>query len=53
VAYHVAELGMKDLRGDLSDLCDAAVGAMEEAFRNALEMLDDPGKEKAFVVPVR
>jgi hypothetical protein len=53
VAYHVAELGMKELRDDLADLCDAAVGAMEETFRNALDMLDDPRKEKAFVVPVR
>ncbi|HMB68174.1 MAG TPA: HEAT repeat domain-containing protein, partial [bacterium] len=53
VAYHVAETGMKDLREELAGLCDAAVGAMEETFRNALHMLDDPGKEKAFVVPVR
>jgi hypothetical protein len=53
VAYHVAELGMHDLRPELSVLCKTSTGVVEESFRHALEMLENPGKEHAFVVPVR
>jgi ATP/ADP translocase/HEAT repeat protein len=53
VAYHVGELGLRDLREDLARLRDSAMEAMRDTFGVALDMLDDPGKEKAFVVPIR
>ncbi len=53
VAYHVAETGLKEMRDDLQQRCDRAVDAMNEVFARAIARLDDPGEEKAFVVPLR
>jgi len=52
VAYHVAELGLRELREDLAALCETTADAAVESFDNALAMLDRPVKEKVFVVPV-
>jgi AAA family ATP:ADP antiporter len=52
VAYHVAELGLSELRQDLVALCEQAAGTAGDSFRNALARLDDPRREPA-VVAVR
>jgi AAA family ATP:ADP antiporter len=48
--YHIAELALGSLRDELSRACDETSGLLRESFRNALEMLDEPGGERAFVV---
>jgi hypothetical protein len=53
VAYHVGELGLVDLRADVARLRDEAIEEMRATFQDAVDMLDDPGREKAFVVQIR
>jgi HEAT repeat protein len=53
VAYHVGELGLDDLRTELAELCDSAADAQDNSFRVALDLLDDPQPENAFVVHLR
>jgi HEAT repeat protein len=53
VAYHVAEIGLHDLRDDLRVLCDRATDAAGAALAGAVDLLDHPDRERAFVVPIR
>lgn len=52
VAYHVADLGLSELRQELVTLCQQTAGTAGDSFRNALARLDDPRREVT-VVAVR
>ena len=53
VAYHVAELGLRELTDDLRRLGEEALGELESSFEHALEMLESPGEEAARFAPLR